>query len=49
VICAISATLIEAISPPGYDNLTVPLLTTMLVFLSVIAIYPAMLAMILTP
>lgn len=49
VICAISATLIEAISPPGFDNLTVPLLTTLIVFLSAIVMYPAMLAMILTP
>ena len=49
VTCAISATLIEAISPPGYDNLNVPLLTTLIVFLSAIVIYPGMLAMILTP
>ena len=49
LICAISATIIEGITPPGSDNLTVPLLTTLILFLSSIVIYPAILAMILTP
>jgi phytol kinase len=47
LICALSATLIEGISPAGADNLTVPLITAVIVFLSALLLYSPMLAMIL--
>ncbi len=47
VICAISATIIESLSPAGFDNISVPVLTTLILFLLALAIYPPMLTMIL--
>lgn len=46
LICAISATLIEGISPTGVDNITVPLLTAVIIFGCALLIYPPMLSMI---
>lgn len=48
-ICALSATIIEAFSPAGADNLTVPLLTTVIVFALALVIYPALFSIILVP
>lgn len=47
LICALSATLIEGISPAGADNLAVPLITVVIVILSALLLYPPMLTMIL--
>jgi phytol kinase len=46
LICALSAALIEGISPAGADNLTVPLTTAVIVFLCALLLYPPMLTMI---
>jgi phytol kinase len=46
VVCGITATIIEAVSPAGSDNLTVPLLTTLILVAAAIVIFPPMLAMI---
>ncbi len=46
LVCGIAATIIEAISPIGSDNLTVPLLTTLILVGVAIAISPSMLVMI---
>lgn len=48
LICAFSATIIEGVSPAGLDNITVPLLTTLIVFLSALIIHPTMLGMLFT-
>ncbi len=48
-ICALSATLIEGLSPAGLDNITVPLLTAAIIMLCALLIYPPMLSMILYP
>jgi dolichol kinase len=45
----LSATVIEGISPKGIDNLTVPLLTALILFITALIIYPPMLTMILIP
>ncbi len=47
LVCALTATIIEAISPAGIDNLTVPLLTTIILFMSALIIFPPILTMIL--
>lgn len=49
LFCAISATVIEGVSPAGLDNITVPLLTAVIIFLCALLIYPPMLSMILVP
>jgi phytol kinase len=49
LICALSATVIEGLSPKGIDNLTVPLLTALILFITALIIHPPMLAMILIP
>ncbi|MFW9830304.1 MAG: diacylglycerol/polyprenol kinase family protein, partial [Candidatus Thorarchaeota archaeon] len=49
IICASSATIIEGISPAGVDNITVPLLTALIVFLSALVVHPTILVMILIP
>ncbi len=49
LICALTATLIEGVSPAGFDNVTVPLLTAVIIFLCALLIYPPMLSMILFP
>ncbi|MFW9985994.1 MAG: hypothetical protein ACFFDJ_05495, partial [Candidatus Odinarchaeota archaeon] len=48
-VCAVSATIIEGISPVGYDNITVPLLTTGILFIMALVLHPLMLASILFP
>ncbi len=45
-VCAIVAAVIEGISPPGIDNLTVPLLTALIVFLIAAFLYPPIWALI---
>jgi phytol kinase len=49
LICAFVATLIEGISPAGVDNITVPLLTAMIIFGCALMILPPMLSMIMFP
>ncbi|MFX1403332.1 MAG: diacylglycerol/polyprenol kinase family protein [Promethearchaeota archaeon] len=49
LVCAFSATVIEGVSPKGADNLTVPLLTALILFITALIIYPPMLAIILSP
>jgi phytol kinase len=49
LVCALSATVIEGVSPKGIDNLTVPLLTALILFLTALIIYPPMFTMILIP
>jgi phytol kinase len=46
LVCALFATLIEGISPAGADNLAVPLITAVIVFLCALLVYPPMLTMI---
>jgi phytol kinase len=46
LICAIVAAIIEGISPPGIDNLTVPILTALITFSIAILLYPPLLALI---
>lgn len=48
-ICGIVAAIIEGISPAGVDNLTVPILTALIVFSFAIVLYPPLLALILNP
>lgn len=48
-VCAVSATIIEGISPVGYDNITVPHLTTGILFIMALVLHPLMLASILFP
>lgn len=47
--CAIVAAVIEGISPPGIDNLTVPLLTALFVFSIAALLYPPLIALIINP
>ncbi len=49
VVCAVFASIIEGISPVGYDNITVPLLTTGILFIVASVIHPLLLASILFP
>jgi dolichol kinase len=42
------ATLIEGVSPSGADNITVPLLTTVIIFCVAISIHPPLLPSILS-
>ena len=44
--CGIIATLIEGISPSGTDNITVPILTTAILFLTVVILNPVIWPMI---
>lgn len=47
-VCGITATIIEGISPSGADNITVPLLTTAIIFCIAIVIHPDLLPSILS-
>jgi len=49
LVCASFATVIEGVSPKGIDNLTVPLLTALILFITALIIYPPMLSMIFIP
>ncbi|MFX1564558.1 MAG: diacylglycerol/polyprenol kinase family protein [Promethearchaeota archaeon] len=46
-ICALSATIVEGVSPAGADNITVPLLTAVFVFAWILLIYPPIISIIL--
>lgn len=48
-VCANVAAIIEGISPAGIDNLTVPLLTALIVFSVAVLLYPPLLMLITSP
>ncbi len=47
ITCSISATMIEGVSPSGADNITVPLLTTVIILCTAIIIHPPLLSSII--
>ncbi len=47
LVCGTAATLIEGVSPSGADNITVPILTTLVIFCVAIIIHPSLLASII--
>jgi phytol kinase len=49
LICANSAMLLEGICPAGWDNLSVPLLTSLILVITGLLIHPMMLTMLLSP
>jgi phytol kinase len=49
IICANAAMLIEAISPAGWDNLSVPLLTAVVLVITGLLIHPTMLSLLIAP
>ena len=46
LVCGGSAAIIEGVSPPGGDNISVPLLTSLIVFAAALLLYPSLLALI---
>jgi phytol kinase len=49
LVCATAATIIEGVSPPGGDNLSVPLLTSLIVLGVALLLSPSLLALIVPP
>ena len=49
IICANATMLIEAISPAGWDNLSVPLLTAVVLVITGLLIHPTMLSLLIGP
>jgi phytol kinase len=49
LVCGAAATIIEGVSPPGGDNLSVPLLTSLIVFGVALLLSPSLIALVLAP
>lgn len=49
LISAVAATIIEGVSPPGGDNLSVPLVTCLILFGAALLLYPSLLPMVVPP
>jgi phytol kinase len=47
VICGGAAAIIEGVSPPGGDNLSVPLLTSLIVFGAALLLYPSLFVLVI--